>query len=228
MAGRHPSPLSSLKRPLFQRYLVDEVEEVWGHKSIVYARAPPSFQARYFTFRSVPVASSLPLCRLPTLSLPMPTTSALSLNLGVDFPPAPMLPPSALPWLALGPRRPLESAVVAALAHAAAPITVFGAFTRVLAPATLQGLAAGLPHLHHLPRREPARRALQRLLLLLLLREMSCWMLHSDSIGIGLYQARDAVAARKHRKPYKPWVPGARDSAALASWVPTASSWLNT
>ncbi|KAH9478923.1 hypothetical protein JR316_0009386 [Psilocybe cubensis] len=27
------------------------LEEVWGHKAIVYARAPPSFQNRYFTFR---------------------------------------------------------------------------------------------------------------------------------------------------------------------------------
>ncbi|KAJ7935967.1 hypothetical protein B0H13DRAFT_1947640 [Mycena leptocephala] len=27
------------------------VEEVWGHKAIVYARAPPSFQSRYFSFR---------------------------------------------------------------------------------------------------------------------------------------------------------------------------------
>ncbi|KAJ7649609.1 hypothetical protein B0H17DRAFT_1338695 [Mycena rosella] len=26
-------------------------EEVWGHKAIVYARAPPSFQTRYFSFR---------------------------------------------------------------------------------------------------------------------------------------------------------------------------------
>ncbi|KAF5365065.1 hypothetical protein D9758_011017 [Tetrapyrgos nigripes] len=26
----------------------DHVEEVWGHKAIVYARAPPSFQSRYF------------------------------------------------------------------------------------------------------------------------------------------------------------------------------------
>ncbi|KAJ7445923.1 hypothetical protein FB451DRAFT_1538191 [Mycena latifolia] len=26
-------------------------EEVWGHKAIVYARAPPSFQSRYFSFR---------------------------------------------------------------------------------------------------------------------------------------------------------------------------------
>ncbi|KAH8118900.1 hypothetical protein DFH11DRAFT_1474365, partial [Phellopilus nigrolimitatus] len=54
--------------------------------AIVYARAPPSFQARYFTFRSAPVASPLLFAASPTPSLPMPTTSALSLNLGVDFP----------------------------------------------------------------------------------------------------------------------------------------------
>lgn len=46
------------------------VEEVWGHKAIVYARAPPSFQNRYFSFRP-----STP---------PVDTTSALSL----DVPPS--------------------------------------------------------------------------------------------------------------------------------------------
>ncbi|GLB45122.1 putative CAP_GLY [Lyophyllum shimeji] len=44
--------------------------EVWGHKAIVYARAPPSFQTRYFSFRPTPYASS-----------PPPTTSALSLDI---------------------------------------------------------------------------------------------------------------------------------------------------
>ncbi|KAF7319759.1 hypothetical protein MKEN_00758300 [Mycena kentingensis (nom. inval.)] len=34
-------------------------EEVWGHKAIVYARAPPSFQSRYFSFRPQdPLAAS--------------------------------------------------------------------------------------------------------------------------------------------------------------------------
>ncbi|KAL0573753.1 hypothetical protein V5O48_008196 [Marasmius crinis-equi] len=28
-----------------------DIEEIWGHKAIVYARAPPSFQTRYFQFR---------------------------------------------------------------------------------------------------------------------------------------------------------------------------------
>ncbi|GAB1519107.1 hypothetical protein RhiTH_002173 [Rhizoctonia solani] len=30
----------------------DRSDEIWGHKAIVYARAPPSFQARYFTPRT--------------------------------------------------------------------------------------------------------------------------------------------------------------------------------
>ena len=53
--------------------------------AMVYARAPPSFQARYFSFRPPPIASPLPFGTSPTPSLPMPTTSALSPNLGVDF-----------------------------------------------------------------------------------------------------------------------------------------------
>ncbi|KAL1734269.1 hypothetical protein EV714DRAFT_245112 [Schizophyllum commune] len=36
------------------------VDEVWGHKAIVYARAPPSFQSRYFSFRPNPAPSPLP------------------------------------------------------------------------------------------------------------------------------------------------------------------------
>ncbi|KAJ6612107.1 hypothetical protein B0H10DRAFT_2192593 [Mycena sp. CBHHK59/15] len=48
-------------------------EEVWGHKAIVYARAPPSFQSRYFSFRpqtrgSSPLATS-------ALSLDIPRNS---------------------------------------------------------------------------------------------------------------------------------------------------------
>jgi len=68
-----------------------DVEEVWGHKgelirnrslffpnrylAIVYARAPPSFQTRYFSFRPniITPYSSSPLGTLPT-------TSALSLD----------------------------------------------------------------------------------------------------------------------------------------------------
>ncbi|THH00388.1 hypothetical protein EW145_g7088, partial [Phellinidium pouzarii] len=63
-----------------------DTEEVWGHKAMVYARAPPSFQARYFSFRPAPMTSPLPFAASPTPSLPMPTTSALSLSLGVEFP----------------------------------------------------------------------------------------------------------------------------------------------
>ena len=52
---------------------------------MVYARAPPSFQARYFLHRPPPITSPLPFGASPTPSLPMPATSALSHNLGVDF-----------------------------------------------------------------------------------------------------------------------------------------------
>ncbi|KAL5523343.1 hypothetical protein ACEPAF_1610 [Sanghuangporus sanghuang] len=61
-------------------------EEVWGHKAIVYARAPPTFQARYFSFRPPPISSPLPFAASPTPSLPMLQTSALSLNLGTESP----------------------------------------------------------------------------------------------------------------------------------------------
>ena len=71
-------------------------EQVYGHKgmhpvcppvycahspstAIVYARAPPSFQARYFSFRPAPISSPVPL---DTYSpSPFPTQSALSLSL---------------------------------------------------------------------------------------------------------------------------------------------------
>ncbi|KAI0630919.1 hypothetical protein C8Q77DRAFT_1062198 [Trametes polyzona] len=59
------------------------VEEVWGHKAVVYARAPPSFQARYFSFKPPPAASPVPYSSSPTGTLP--AQSALSLSLGVDF-----------------------------------------------------------------------------------------------------------------------------------------------
>ncbi|KAL5496017.1 hypothetical protein ACEPAH_3110 [Sanghuangporus vaninii] len=61
-------------------------EEIWGHKAIVYARAPPTFQARYFSFRPPPISSPLPFAASPTPSLPMLQTSALSLNLGTESP----------------------------------------------------------------------------------------------------------------------------------------------
>lgn len=51
--------------------------------AIVYARAPPTFQARYFQFRPAPATSPVPYSSSPTGTLP--AQSALSLNLGVDF-----------------------------------------------------------------------------------------------------------------------------------------------
>ncbi|EED85027.1 predicted protein [Postia placenta Mad-698-R] len=60
-----------------------DVEEVWGHKAVVYARAPPSFQARYFSFKPPPATSPLPYSSSPTGTLP--AQSALSLTLGVDY-----------------------------------------------------------------------------------------------------------------------------------------------
>ncbi|KAI0051380.1 hypothetical protein FA95DRAFT_1554731 [Auriscalpium vulgare] len=71
-------------------------EEVWGHKAIVYARAPPSFQARYFSFRPAPIGSPRPYSPSG-----YPTQSALSLTLGVDLPtvsrsPSPFRPASPI------------------------------------------------------------------------------------------------------------------------------------
>ncbi|EIW78740.1 hypothetical protein CONPUDRAFT_167664 [Coniophora puteana RWD-64-598 SS2] len=61
----------------------DEPELVWGHKAIVYARAPPSFQARYFQFRPAPAASPSPYSPSAT---PAPAQSSLSLSLTLDLP----------------------------------------------------------------------------------------------------------------------------------------------
>ncbi|KAF8527101.1 hypothetical protein JB92DRAFT_2699425 [Gautieria morchelliformis] len=55
-------------------------EEVWGHKAMVYARAPPTFQARYFSFRPAPVASPSPYGPSP-----MPAQSAVSLALSMSI-----------------------------------------------------------------------------------------------------------------------------------------------
>ncbi|KAI0266571.1 hypothetical protein BC834DRAFT_935617 [Gloeopeniophorella convolvens] len=57
-------------------------DEVFGHKAIVYARAPPSFQARYFSFRPAPVSSPGPLGTYSPTGFP--TQSALSLSLGPE------------------------------------------------------------------------------------------------------------------------------------------------
>ncbi|KAI0349997.1 hypothetical protein OH77DRAFT_1150161 [Trametes cingulata] len=71
------------------------VEEVWGHKAVVYARAPPSFQARYFQFKPPPPTSPVPYSSSPTGTLP--AQSALSLSLGVDFS-SPSRSPSPAPY----------------------------------------------------------------------------------------------------------------------------------
>ncbi|KAI9451958.1 hypothetical protein F5148DRAFT_528064 [Russula earlei] len=57
-------------------------EQVYGHKAIIYARAPPSFQARYFSFRPAPILSSAPLDAYSPSGFP--TQSALSLTLGPE------------------------------------------------------------------------------------------------------------------------------------------------
>ncbi|KAF8508576.1 hypothetical protein BU17DRAFT_56655 [Hysterangium stoloniferum] len=65
-------------------------EEVWGHKAMVYARAPPTFQARYFSFRPAPVASPSPYGPSP-----MPAQSAVSLGLSMSIEaPSPARSPS--------------------------------------------------------------------------------------------------------------------------------------
>ncbi|KAJ7634430.1 hypothetical protein FB45DRAFT_908880 [Roridomyces roridus] len=63
------------------------VEEVWGHKAIVYARAPPSFQTRYFSFR-------------PQGGSPLPATSAFSLDLARS--PSPFRTASPAPSTTVG------------------------------------------------------------------------------------------------------------------------------
>ncbi|KAI5996377.1 hypothetical protein EDD15DRAFT_2252195 [Pisolithus albus] len=63
----------------------DAVEHVWGHKAVVYARAPPSFQARYFSLRPVPVTSPTPYASSPSPS-PAPVQSTVSLSATLDLP----------------------------------------------------------------------------------------------------------------------------------------------
>ncbi|EIN08687.1 hypothetical protein PUNSTDRAFT_144164 [Punctularia strigosozonata HHB-11173 SS5] len=71
------------------------VEEVWGHKAIVYARAPPSFQARYFSFRPAPISSPTPqpyssspppYPQLSTPSLALSVHHNLGGSLAIDYP----------------------------------------------------------------------------------------------------------------------------------------------
>ncbi|KIJ15860.1 hypothetical protein PAXINDRAFT_176366 [Paxillus involutus ATCC 200175] len=60
----------------------DNSGDVWGHKAIVYARAPPSFQARYFSFRPAPIPSPAPY---PSSPSPAPAQSSISLSLTLDY-----------------------------------------------------------------------------------------------------------------------------------------------
>jgi len=79
--------------------------EVWGHKgtsgiffisardldfycvlqAVVYARAPPSWQAKYFQFRPAPIGSPTPYSATPSI-MGVQGTLSLNLNLGVDYP----------------------------------------------------------------------------------------------------------------------------------------------
>ncbi|KAI0087448.1 hypothetical protein BDY19DRAFT_955832 [Irpex rosettiformis] len=58
-------------------------EEIWGHKAIVYSRAPPSFQQRYFNLKPPRINSPNPYSTSPTPTLP--AQSAVSLALGADY-----------------------------------------------------------------------------------------------------------------------------------------------
>ncbi|KAG7095338.1 hypothetical protein E1B28_006100 [Marasmius oreades] len=66
--------------------ITPDVDEVWGHKAIVYARAPPSFQSRYFQFRpsnttSLSLALSDSFSRSPSPSRnPTPQTISQGLT----------------------------------------------------------------------------------------------------------------------------------------------------
>ena len=66
----------------------------------MYARAPPSFQARYFSFRPPPATSPTPYSSSPTGTLP--AQSALSLTLGLDFS-SHSRSPSPSPYRAISP-----------------------------------------------------------------------------------------------------------------------------
>ncbi|KDQ15159.1 hypothetical protein BOTBODRAFT_158818 [Botryobasidium botryosum FD-172 SS1] len=100
----------------------DTPEFVWGHKAIVYSRAPPSFQARYFNFRPAPVASPLPYTNSPTGTLPAPSSFSL---LPLDHPPGSRSPSpspfrsaritSPVPSTAPGPLLRLTTSIAPAL-----------------------------------------------------------------------------------------------------------------
>ncbi|EGO03664.1 hypothetical protein SERLA73DRAFT_69514 [Serpula lacrymans var. lacrymans S7.3] len=98
-------------------------EEVWGHKvfvqrlydahlyvpyidiyftAIVYARAPPSFQARYFSFRPPPVASPVPYPSSPSGTIPAQSTLSLPELNGTSRSPSPFRGPSPSPSTSTG------------------------------------------------------------------------------------------------------------------------------
>ncbi|KIL58305.1 hypothetical protein M378DRAFT_181318 [Amanita muscaria Koide BX008] len=54
------------------------LEEVWGHKAIVYARAPPSFQSRYFSFKPSPLSASYPYQSSPPPGYSAESTPSLT------------------------------------------------------------------------------------------------------------------------------------------------------
>ncbi|KAG8859862.1 hypothetical protein FRB91_006288 [Serendipita sp. 411] len=64
-----------------------DVEEVYGHKAIVYSRAPTSFQAQYFSFRPAPSATPDPY-----RDSPGPEQSSYSLSLNLPSPTGSLMP----------------------------------------------------------------------------------------------------------------------------------------
>ncbi|KAL4249775.1 hypothetical protein ABKN59_007599 [Abortiporus biennis] len=73
-----------------------EPEEIWGHKAVVYARAPPTFQARYFSSKGPSATSPVPYSSSPTGTLPAQST--FSLSLAADYPNASGISRSPSPY----------------------------------------------------------------------------------------------------------------------------------
>ncbi|KAI8969757.1 hypothetical protein BD414DRAFT_255022 [Trametes punicea] len=98
-------PASILHIPCHDRcapmiVFADRLPSVSCPAAVVYARAPPTFQARYFSFKPPPPASPIPYSSSPTGTLP--AQSALSLSLGVDYP-SPSRSPSPAPYRSSSP-----------------------------------------------------------------------------------------------------------------------------
>ena len=71
--------------------------------AIVYARAPPSFQERYFSFRPAPTSSPPPYSSSPTGTLPGQSSLSLSLDIpAFSRSPSPFREPSPTPSTAFG------------------------------------------------------------------------------------------------------------------------------